>query len=381
MSMVDVIVGLMRGRSCRAGSQLALALLTVALLAAGVAGCAATLALDRVIEAYDTTTTDSVAQQLLLNIARARHNQPMHFTGISSVAATYKMSSRCTSSTSGQFLALSQSCLFEAKSENRISENQWLARLNFPVFGNLRQSQNYTYSDVVGEFMKPYSCIRATLRNQLFWAMQNNSPTTSTPNIPQADRGHKSACYLGATQPTLGDATMKRRHFLRVGAAMAGSMAGLLALTGQSEAVAKSEFVAAAGGSAGSDLLILHPSSPQFRGLTQGFNRRWTAPNVAVVLVPLTEAGAEAALTHVLADGYGEHFRVRGGGHCYEDFVYNAETQALIDVSLLNRIGYDEKDGVYFAQAGGTNWDLYRHLYWQFGKTLPAGSCYSVGLG
>src|SRR5262245_4288144 len=92
MSMRDVIVGLMWSRSCRAGSQLALALLTVALLAVGVAGCAATLALDRVIEAYDTTTTNSVAQQLLLNIARARHNQPMHFTGISSVAATYKVS-------------------------------------------------------------------------------------------------------------------------------------------------------------------------------------------------------------------------------------------------------------------------------------------------
>ncbi len=92
MSMIDVIVGLMRGRSCRAGSQLALILLTVGLLAVGVAGCATTLALDRVIEAYDTTTTQSVAQQLLLNIARARHNQPMHFTGIASVAATYKVS-------------------------------------------------------------------------------------------------------------------------------------------------------------------------------------------------------------------------------------------------------------------------------------------------
>src|SRR5262244_1469240 len=92
MSIRDVIVGLMWSRSCRAGSQLALALLTVALLAVGVAGCAATLALDRVMEAYDTTTTNSVAQQLLLNIARARHNQPMHFTGISSVAATYKVS-------------------------------------------------------------------------------------------------------------------------------------------------------------------------------------------------------------------------------------------------------------------------------------------------
>jgi hexose oxidase len=174
---------------------------------------------------------------------------------------------------------------------------------------------------------------------------------------------------------------MKRRNFLKAGAAAAGSMAGLLALTGKSEALAKSELVAAAGGSAGSDLLILNPSSPQFRGLTQGFNRRWTAPNVAVVLVPLTEAGAEAALANVLAGGYGQNFRVRGGGHCYEDFVYNAETQALIDVRLLNRIGYDAKNGVYFAQASGTNWDLYRHLYWPFGKTLPAGSCYSVGLG
>src|SRR6516165_1538684 len=36
--------------------------------------------------------------------------------------------------------ALSQSWLLEAKSENRLSENQPLASLNFPVFGDLRQS-------------------------------------------------------------------------------------------------------------------------------------------------------------------------------------------------------------------------------------------------
>jgi len=39
-------------------------------------------------------------------------------------------------------LVLSQSCLFEAKSENRLSENQWVVRLNFPVFGNLRQNSH-----------------------------------------------------------------------------------------------------------------------------------------------------------------------------------------------------------------------------------------------
>ena len=37
-------------------------------------------------------------------------------------------------------LALSQSWVLEVKSENRISENQWLASFNFPVFGSLRQS-------------------------------------------------------------------------------------------------------------------------------------------------------------------------------------------------------------------------------------------------
>jgi FAD/FMN-containing dehydrogenase len=174
---------------------------------------------------------------------------------------------------------------------------------------------------------------------------------------------------------------VKRRRSLQAGAATAGSVAGLLALSGQPEALARSEFVTAAGGGAGADLLILDPSSAQFRGLTQGFNRRWTAPNAAVVLVPVTEAGAEAAPATVLSGGYGQHFRVRGGGHCYEDFVFNAEARALIDVSLLNQVGLDEQGGGYYAQAGGTNWDLYRQLYWRFGKTLPAGSCYSVGLG
>ncbi len=64
----------------------------LALAALSVNGCASTIALDRAVLAYDTTTADSVAKQLLLNIARARHNQPMHFTAISNIAATYRVS-------------------------------------------------------------------------------------------------------------------------------------------------------------------------------------------------------------------------------------------------------------------------------------------------
>jgi hypothetical protein len=59
-------------------------------IAATSAGCASPIALDRAVMAYDMTTADSVSKQLLLNIARARYNQPMHFTAVSNIAATYR---------------------------------------------------------------------------------------------------------------------------------------------------------------------------------------------------------------------------------------------------------------------------------------------------
>ena len=169
-------------------------------------------------------------------------------------------------------------------------------------------------------------------------------------------------------------ALVTRRH------AIGASVAALLAATGLPWREAKAQLVAAAGGTPGSDLLVLGPHSSQFIDLTQGFNRRWSAPNCSAIFLPLTEAGAQEALTRAIAVGPGR-FRVRGGGHCYEDFVFNDGTLAVIDVSLLNEIGVDAQSGVYYAQSGATNWDLYRWLYWRHGLTLPAGSCYSVGLG
>ena len=38
---------------------------------------------------YDRTSTNILSRQLLLNIARARHRDPIHFTGIANIAATY----------------------------------------------------------------------------------------------------------------------------------------------------------------------------------------------------------------------------------------------------------------------------------------------------
>jgi hypothetical protein len=54
-----------------------------------LAGCFSPPTLTRAVVSYDSAITDSISKQLLLNIARAHHHQPVHFTGVSNVAATF----------------------------------------------------------------------------------------------------------------------------------------------------------------------------------------------------------------------------------------------------------------------------------------------------
>ena len=54
-----------------------------------LSGCASPIALNRAVSAYDDAITSAASKQLLTNIARAHHHQPLHFTGVSNVAATF----------------------------------------------------------------------------------------------------------------------------------------------------------------------------------------------------------------------------------------------------------------------------------------------------
>ncbi len=56
------------------------------------AGCVSPMALNRAVIAYDEAVTDSISQQLLVNIVRAHYRQPVHFTGVSNIAATFTFS-------------------------------------------------------------------------------------------------------------------------------------------------------------------------------------------------------------------------------------------------------------------------------------------------
>lgn len=54
-----------------------------------LSGCISPKALEHVVIAYDYSVTKSLVEQLLLNITRSHHHQPVHFTAISNIAATF----------------------------------------------------------------------------------------------------------------------------------------------------------------------------------------------------------------------------------------------------------------------------------------------------
>ncbi len=59
------------------------------LCAAGLPGCLAPMTLEGDVLNYDKSSNNILSRQLLLNIARARYHDPIHFTGIANIAATY----------------------------------------------------------------------------------------------------------------------------------------------------------------------------------------------------------------------------------------------------------------------------------------------------
>ena len=112
----------------------------------------------------------------------------------------------------------------------------------------------------------------------------------------------------------------------------------------------------------------------------QGFDRRWFASKLEAVYVPKNDAEAVTQITDAISR-YGRDVKVVSGRHCYENFIYNDTTRAIIDMSSMNRAGWDERRPAFFVEAGCENWSGYRTLLNGFNKTLPGGSCYSVGAG
>lgn len=64
-------------------------LTVTALSSVFVAGCVTPMSLKQAVEGYNDATTEILATQLLTNIVRVGQRQPAHFTGVTSIAATF----------------------------------------------------------------------------------------------------------------------------------------------------------------------------------------------------------------------------------------------------------------------------------------------------
>lgn len=147
---------------------------------------------------------------------------------------------------------------------------------------------------------------------------------------------------------------------------------------------------------------------PRHATLQKGFNLRWPRENVegessangaSYIYLCRTESEIVAAAKEALGEHHGR-ITVRSGGHCYEGFVSNRmpddsdEVLSIIDIGQMTGMEYDAGGGIgstlvsgsrfryrFRVAAGNQNWNGYVALYKESGKTIPGGSCYSVGAG
>ncbi|MEX5635128.1 FAD-binding oxidoreductase [Parafrankia sp. FMc2] len=182
-----------------------------------------------------------------------------------------------------------------------------------------------------------------------------------------------------ATTPGAGDRQegpangWSRRRIVTGGAALAaatvpGVAAAVTGTTGATASVDVSPFTE----------VSVRPGDARYPDLVRGMNQRWTARPGAVRLVATTDQVRNAVQQAVDARS---RVTVRGGGHCYEDFVFNSEVETVIDLSEMTGVRYDPERSAFEVEAGAILMDVYERLYRVWGVVVPGGVCYSVGVG
>ncbi|MDR0218356.1 MAG: BBE domain-containing protein [Enterobacteriaceae bacterium] len=144
-------------------------------------------------------------------------------------------------------------------------------------------------------------------------------------------------------------------------------------------------------------------SDVRYNTLKKGFNLRWPDKDNSVLGIYICSNEQEVLDAANKAAYEGKRITVRSGGHCYEGFVSNnnfegnskVQDTVIIDIGAMTGVYYDEIGFIskyetnkkikniykFQVSAGNQNWDSYVNLYKLSGKTIPGGSCYSVGLG
>jgi FAD binding domain len=119
------------------------------------------------------------------------------------------------------------------------------------------------------------------------------------------------------------------------------------------------------------------PGDPRYRELMTGNNQRFVARPEYVRMIT-SAADAERALRDAVSAG--KRVSVRGGGHCFSDFVCNPEIEVVLDVSRMTGVSYDAGRRAFAVEAGARLVNVYEALFKGWNVTIPGGVCWSVGI-
>jgi hypothetical protein len=117
---------------------------------------------------------------------------------------------------------------------------------------------------------------------------------------------------------------------------------------------------------------------PRYPELVTAFNRRWAGNPASVQLLGST---AQVRAAVAAAAQAGQRISVRGGGHCYANFVYNTSVQSVIDLSMMRRVYFDSNRSAFAVEGGALLGEVYPTLFRGYGVTLPGGHCPGTGIG
>lgn len=168
---------------------------------------------------------------------------------------------------------------------------------------------------------------------------------------------------------------LRRRGFLKAGAATAGGAA----LAGAVPASARAADATAGGHDpAPGSVSVVKPGDRRYRELRTGNNQRFVSTPDYVHLVHDTTETVVAVQAAVKAS---KRVSVRGGGHCFEDFVCHPDVEVIVDTGPMNQVRYDERMKAFEVGPGARLLNVYETLSRDYGVTLPGGICYGVGVG
>ncbi|CAM5635422.1 FAD-binding oxidoreductase OS=Streptomyces microflavus OX=1919 GN=G3I39_35140 PE=3 SV=1 [Streptomyces microflavus] len=107
-----------------------------------------------------------------------------------------------------------------------------------------------------------------------------------------------------------------------------------------------------------------------------GNNRHVASPEA--IRIPSTTEQVVEIVKEAVRDG--KRIALRSGGHCFANLVFNDESEIIVDLRLMDHVGFDDEREAFVVEPGATLLQIYELLHIGWGVTLPGG-CYATGAG